>query len=183
MKLFTRGFTLIELLVVIALIGLLASIVLTSLNSARGKARDAERESDLRNLQTAIEVYASNNNGLYPVASTWQSQCVGWGAYAGSGVIPGLVPTYMSSMPADPGMVANSNRNCYLYESNGSDYKILDYGQTSDINTASAPVLIDPLRNSGATWQVPSAPAGPCTNNGDKSAVWAVWSSPNSQCW
>ncbi len=179
----TRGFTLIELLVVIALIGLLASIVLTSLNSARGKARDSKRISDLRNMQTALEVYAANNNGVYPVVSVWQSQCIGWGGYPGSGVIPGIVPTYMASMPVDPGMIANSNRNCYLYESNGSDYKILDYGLTSDVDVAAQPAFIDPLRNSGKSWQIPSSPAGPCTNNGDVSSVWAVWSGVNSQCW
>lgn len=183
MQSFKRGFTLIELLVVIAIIGLLASIVLVSLNSARAKARDAHRMADLHNFQTALEFYSTNNSGKYPVASSWQSQCVGWGGYAGPDVIPGLVPTYLATLPADPGMIAASNKNCYLYESNGLDYKILDYVQTSDVDTASQPSFIDPVRNAGRSWQVSSAPAGPCTNNGDVSAAWAVWSSPASQCW
>lgn len=51
-----RGFTLIELLVVIAIIGMLSSVVLASLNTARLKSRDARRLSDTKQLQTALEL-------------------------------------------------------------------------------------------------------------------------------
>ena len=64
------GFTLIELLVVIAIIGLLASIVLASLNSARRKSRDARRITDIKQLQLAMELYFDGvGAGSYPVGS------------------------------------------------------------------------------------------------------------------
>jgi len=51
-----KGFTLIELLVVIAIIGLLSTLAVVSLNSARSKARDAKRLSDMKTMSTAIEL-------------------------------------------------------------------------------------------------------------------------------
>ena len=51
-----KGFTLIELLVVIAIIGILSSVVLASLNSARKKSRDARRVADIKQIQLALEL-------------------------------------------------------------------------------------------------------------------------------
>lgn len=61
----SRGFTLIELLVVIAIIGVLSSVTLASLGSARMKARDAVRVSSLSQLIIALEMYHSDH-GKYP---------------------------------------------------------------------------------------------------------------------
>lgn len=60
-----KGFTLIELLVVVAIIGVLASVVITSVNSARAKGRDAKRLRDIHEIQTAIEFYITDN-GVSP---------------------------------------------------------------------------------------------------------------------
>ena len=62
---FTTGFTLIELLVVISIIGLLSSVVLTSLNTARLKAKDGRRLSDMKQIRMALELYRDAND-RYP---------------------------------------------------------------------------------------------------------------------
>ena len=57
-----KGFTLIELLVVVAIIGVLASMVMSSLNSARSRALDARALAQVTQLQTAIETYILDND-------------------------------------------------------------------------------------------------------------------------
>ena len=80
-----RGFTLIELLVVIAIIGILASIVLVSLSGARSKARDARRQSDIRQISLAMEMYYDDGQ-----------------AYLSSAAMPTVIGTYMPTVPLDP---------------------------------------------------------------------------------
>ncbi len=69
-----KGFTLIELLVVIAIIGVLSTVILASLATARQKASDAVTLSNLHQVQIALELYANDHNGLYPADSTC---CIG----------------------------------------------------------------------------------------------------------
>ena len=78
-----KGFTLIELLVVVAIIGLLATLSIVALNTARAKARDARRVADIKQIQTALELYY-NDTGLYPT------------------LIASLSPAYMGTVPAGP---------------------------------------------------------------------------------
>jgi general secretion pathway protein G len=83
-----QAFTLIELLVVIALIGILSTLVIANLNSARERSRDAQRKSDIRNIQTALRMYY-NDTGTYmspPFGNIWT---VG-------------TATYMNTVPNDP---------------------------------------------------------------------------------
>ncbi len=69
-KKYSHGFTLIEFLVVIAIIGLLSSVVLSLLNTARMESRDARRINDLRQIKLALELYFDDNRS-YPVVSDW----------------------------------------------------------------------------------------------------------------
>lgn len=64
----SKGFTLVELLVVIAIIGVLATLILLQLGTARAKARDAKRISDVSQIRTAVELFFDDNNGRYPTA-------------------------------------------------------------------------------------------------------------------
>ena len=98
-----RGFTLIELLVVIAIIGILSSIVLASLNTARQKSRDARRIADVKQIQLALELFFDSNS-TYP-SSTAQ-----------------LVPTFISVLPKDP-----LNGSAYLYAGLGSGATCTSY--------------------------------------------------------
>ncbi len=128
MRLRAKGFTLIELLVVIAIIGILSSVVLASLNNARAKARDAERLSDMQQVVRALELYANDNGGNYPVAGSWMGVCSNFGSKGTSGAngwVPNLAPTYMPELPVDPKPVGTNG--CYLYKSTGTDYMLLVY--------------------------------------------------------
>lgn len=62
-----QGFTLLELLVVVGIIGVLVSLAAVAYSSAQRKSRDSRRQSDLKSMQSALEIYYSENSYAYPV--------------------------------------------------------------------------------------------------------------------
>jgi len=110
------GFTLIELLVVIAVIGLLASVIMVSLNSARAKARDARRKADTKQLGTALELFYDANN-YYPYTGLPDGNSA-----AMSYLTTYLTPAYLAKIPDDP----TCPTVCYSYVQLGSgkDYAL-----------------------------------------------------------
>jgi len=97
----TRGFTLIELLVVLAIIGILASVVLSSLDDARTAARDTIRVQDMRSIRTALEQFANDHGGTYPSLNNSGVPSTGQIIGVGNPIDDALRP-YLDPVPRDP---------------------------------------------------------------------------------
>lgn len=103
-KLAQKGFTLIEMLVVISIIGILATLVAANLNSARSRARDAERKSDIKNIATALRIYY-NDKGSFPAndGSYQMGACDPGTTFCAWGSEWNIDTTvYMQTLPKDP---------------------------------------------------------------------------------
>lgn len=120
----SRGFTLIELLVVIAIIGLLSSVVLASLNTARGKAKDAAIKEAVHQLSTVMALNYDEYGSYCQLQFGWIS--AGQGC---STIFSGNYATQARTMCAD--IFSNAAEN--NWGSPGA-YKI--YSATADCNTS-----------------------------------------------
>lgn len=111
-----KGFTLIELLVVIAIIGLLASIVMVSLNISRAKARDAQRLGNAYQLQTALRMYFLERN-TFPVCGAWEGS--GFTVRSNDSNWTGCLTTelapYINHLPIDPINSTQNGLSLYYY--------------------------------------------------------------------
>lgn len=135
-----NGFTLIELLVVIGIIGVLSSVVLSNINTARAKSRDTQRIGDIKQIHLALELFYSDN-GKYPSNAT-----PGFSMYADSRNPPNsgvpaysnlmsqLVPTYIRTAPIPPRnnsgdglMCGNCDEYRYFSLPNGTGFSLCTF--------------------------------------------------------
>lgn len=127
---YNSGFTLIELLVVISIIGMIASSVLVSLNSARSKARDARRKGDIRQMQTMLELYNDKYNA-YPLSTSGcrgDGWCVDDANQNGTSPNPNWIPglNEFGQLPHNP-LPYGSPGWTYHYTSDGRNYWLMAY--------------------------------------------------------
>ncbi len=154
-----KGFSLIELMVVIGIIGLLASIMVASLASARKTSRDTKRKADLTQLKTALENYYTANYGYPSTSSQWWGTSANGGGHTTSGVnayIPGLTPTYLSTLPTDP-LGVTTGWSGYNYKSDGLRYKLILSDVGPETFPSSTELFYDPVRPTTA-WMACSDP-------------------------
>ncbi|OGL60747.1 hypothetical protein A3H10_01785 [Candidatus Uhrbacteria bacterium RIFCSPLOWO2_12_FULL_46_10] len=137
-----KGFTLIELLVVIGIIALLSTLAVVALNNARAKARDGKRVADIKQMQTALELYYANRNqNAYPISTAAgtaalvlgdtstavNSSCLDDDGWSGSGTSTAggaancYGTIYMGQVPSNPTPTAGTAYT-YVSDASGATY-------------------------------------------------------------
>lgn len=155
----SSGFTLIELLVVIAIIGLLATVVLVSLNTARANAKNSRQKLDLVQMGKALELYFSEFDAYPSTGGVWRGDAANYGGfgYGATGYIAGLVPQFTAQLGINVSkdrvvQCASADDSGYLYRSDGGDYKLLAHC-TPEGTIGSGDQFYDQVRPTWA-WQI-----------------------------
>ncbi|MFA4942364.1 MAG: FISUMP domain-containing protein [Patescibacteria group bacterium] len=116
-----KAFTLIELLVVIAIIGVLATVSIIALSNARSKSRDAKRVGNMKQVQTALELFF-NDNGRYPTEEEWAFGSLFATSSSATTTYLQVIPT--APTPADGDCSENENALAYTQVESGASYSI-----------------------------------------------------------
>lgn len=120
-----KGFTLIEILISVTLVSILAGLLISVINPAglRAKARDSQRKADLKQIQTALELYFADNR-QYPFSSPTCGAVCQWRQVNGSNPLETALETgqYINKVPLDPKLAGTNNGPCNNIESNRYNY-------------------------------------------------------------
>ncbi len=134
-----RGFTLIELLIVIAILGILSAIGIGNFKTARIKAVDTERKSDLQTIGKSLEAFV-NDHRLYPLSDgSGKIKCKSDGSICdwGTPFTDTTGTIYTAKLPADP------SGYTYVYSSaDGTSYTLYAH-----LDNTQDPALISPPLN------------------------------------
>jgi prepilin-type N-terminal cleavage/methylation domain-containing protein len=126
----SRGFTLVEMIVVVSIIAILSGVGLFQYNEASKKSRDYDRQSDLKNVQAALDLY-KQKYGRYPARCTpkngtaWSGQLgTNYECQDGSGqYITGLAPEFIAALPQDKKLNGSDSGYVYTVNAEGTVYK------------------------------------------------------------
>lgn len=129
MKKSAAGFSLIEIMVVVLIISTLGSVLFFKMSEASAEGRDAERRGELRNLQSALELY-KNKNGRYPTrcanGQAWSGQSgTIYACNSGNQYIVGLAPEFIPTLPTDPRLNGTDSGYVYTVNADGTVYKLM----------------------------------------------------------
>jgi prepilin-type N-terminal cleavage/methylation domain-containing protein len=153
-----KAFTLIELIIVVVIIALLSAVVVANLNNQRMRSRNSRRISDIRQLQSAVESYANDNDGGFPylgssLCMSWTSDSVPGGSTCWQTNLKTALANYLPNIQTPPGVGGDrilscvdgtKRNNAYYYFSEksgnavyGANYKIIAQleGKNGDCNT------------------------------------------------
>ena len=135
-----KGFTIVELLIVIVVIAILAAITIVAYNGISESAANAKIQSDLKLMNKLIEAYYAKY-GSYPVTAGWS-----YSSSNPTGFIPSVSTEFSTQLPQlTKGTLTGGN--CYVYNSNGTIYKLIRLNQNPSLSAAERASVPDSMKD------------------------------------